>query len=380
MPDPTIGVCSLREVVVPSDELLAKCKRLFGHGAGSPADLLQETAEWCRERGVIFDHYGRGAVLEDLEQRVAELLGFPAARFMPSGTMAQCIALKVWGATSPHFAMHPLAHVEMYEDRAYSHLYGLRATLVGERHRPLLAADLAAMREPISALLVELPLRDAGGILPTWEELQELKQCAAHKGIRLHLDGARLWESAPFYNRSLAEICQGFDSVYVSFYKGIGALSGAMLLGPVDFLRQAEVWQHRAGGTLYTQVAHAASAAMLLEKRIPRMAVFVKRCRSIAAAVQRIEGVQVIPDPPHVNMMQVVLPLAPEVAEHALERLAEERELFLGRSTRRTRVPGTCALELYIGEAAMAWKDDEVEGAFRALLGCAAGAPDSSAP
>ena len=66
----------------------------------------------------------------------------------------------------------------------------------------------------------------------------------------MHMDGARLWESAPFYGRSYAEIAALFDTVYVSFYKGVGAIAGAALAGPADFIAEARVWQRRHGGDL----------------------------------------------------------------------------------------------------------------------------------
>src|SRR4029453_12776628 len=96
-----------------------------------------------------------------------------------------------------------------------------------------LAGDLKAYPERLAALLVELPAREIGGQLPTWDELNELSELARARGVHLHMDGARLWEAREAYApRSLADICALFDSVYVSFYKGIGALAGATVPGP----------------------------------------------------------------------------------------------------------------------------------------------------
>ena len=203
--------------------------------------------------------------------------------------MAQGIALRIWceRANLLHFAMHPSAHLELHEERGFARLHGLRATLVGPRERPLLARHVEALAEPIAALLTELPIREAGGQLPSWDELEALKGCAKNRGFRLHLDGARLWESAAHYGRSYADICRGFDSCYVSFYKGIGALSGAMLLGPADFIEQARLWQRRCGGTLYTMGAHIASATMLFEERLSLMPKLYTRAQEVAAVLAR---------------------------------------------------------------------------------------------
>ena len=99
-------------------------------------------------------------------------------------------------------------------------------------------------------MAIELPLREAGYLLPPWDELVGLVEAAQARGIPVHLDGARLWESQPFYDRPLAEIAALGDTVYVSFYKGLGGIAGAALVGPADVIAEARHWQHRHGGTL----------------------------------------------------------------------------------------------------------------------------------
>jgi hypothetical protein len=79
--------------------------------------------------------------------------------------------------------------------------------------------------EPLAALLVELPQREIGGLLPAWDDLVAQVGWARDRDTAVHLDGARLWEAAAGYERSPAEVAALFDSVYVSFYKGIGALA-----------------------------------------------------------------------------------------------------------------------------------------------------------
>ena len=96
-----------------------------------------------------------------------------------------------------------------------------------------MAADLEEVPGRLGAALVDLALRDAGCLLPSWDDLEfGLSSAARQRGVPLHLDGARLWESQPFYERSLAEVAGLFDSVYVSFYKGLGAQAGACVVAP----------------------------------------------------------------------------------------------------------------------------------------------------
>lgn len=326
--------------------------------------MLRDIAAWCDEQATEFDVYGTGPLIEEFESKVATLLGFPAGRFMPSGKVAQNVALRVWAerAGNPHFGMHPTSHLELHEARAYEHLFSLRATLVGPRDRPLLAEHLAAVPESLCALLTELPIREAGGQLPTWEQLEELKDAARQAGTRLHLDGARLWETAAFYQRSYSEICHGFDSAYVSFYKGIGALSGAMLLGPEDFIEEAAIWQKRCGGELYTLLPNVASAAMLFDQRLARMPAYYERTLALAECINATPGMATLPARPQASMMHVLLSCSPEAALRSRDRLAEESGVWLLDGVRPGEAPESSRYEWSIGEATCALALEELRG------------------
>jgi threonine aldolase len=354
-----------------SDEALRLASiPLPGHGHPDPAAELEAAAAWCRQHGVRPDVYGKGELIETFEAKVAQLLGFEAARFLPSGTMAQQIAMRVWCERQGrrHFGMHPTSHLELHEERGYRQLHGLDATLVGPRHSPLLAEHLAAVVEPLGALLVELPIREAGGQLPSWDELEALKAATAERGLPLHLDGARLWECAPAYGRSLAEITRGFSSCYVSFYKGIGALSGCMLLGDRDFLAEATVWQRRHGGNLFSLLPNVVTAAMRLDERLARMPLYLAWARALADALRDLPGLRLVPDPPHVNMFHVLLELTPQDALAARSRVAREHGLWLFGGARESSVPGTSRLELYVGDSALSLEPARVRAAFEALF------------
>ena len=119
--------------------------------------------------------------------------------------------------------MHPTSHLLIHEQEAYQALFGLHGAPVGQRLSPIMAADLESLAQPLACLLVELPIREAGGQLPGWEALEALKAAARARALPLHLDGARLWESRAFYGRTHAQIVDGFASVYVSTYKGLAA-------------------------------------------------------------------------------------------------------------------------------------------------------------
>ncbi len=351
-------------------ELRETCRPLLGHVRETPSELMRAAADWLDERGADPDVYGTGEELQAFEQRVAELLGFEAARFMPSGSMAQPIALRIWceRARLPHFGMHPTSHVELHEERGYAHLHGLRASLIGPAQSPLLAEHLEACPEALAVLLTELPIREAGGQLPTWEQLGALKTAAIERGVPLHLDGARLWECAPAYGRSLAEICEGFDSAYVSFYKGIGALPGSMLLGDAEFIAEAKLWQRRQGGVLYTLSPGLATAAAKLDERLAAMPAWHARAGEVAAVLNGVKGVRTLPDPPHTNLFHVFLDLDPEAALAARDVVAARCGLWLFQSVRAADKPGTSRFEWTVGQPAIEVSDADLRGAWETLL------------
>ncbi|BFO14117.1 hypothetical protein SHKM778_05050 [Streptomyces sp. KM77-8] len=211
---------------------------------------LLEAAGDVHDLDETSDVYGNG-VVEALEKRVAGLLGTEAAAFFPTGTMAQQVALRCWAGRTgtPAVALHPLSHPEVYERNAFSQVSGLRPVRMTNEPRLPTAAEVRDFEEPFGALMLELPLRDAGFVLPTWEELTEVVDAARERDAVVHFDGARLWECTEHFGRPLAEIAGLADSVYVSFYKSLDAFGGAALAGPAGLIEEARAWRHRYGGT-----------------------------------------------------------------------------------------------------------------------------------
>lgn len=362
------------------DELRRRSRPLSGGEPEPLAAELERVAAWCREYDIAADSYGDGADLQAFETRVAEMLGFEAARFMPSGTMAQQIAARIWSGRCgrPLIGMHPTCHLELHEERGYDRLHGLSVVFIGESERPMIAADLLAIAEPMAALIVELPTRENGGRLAPWDDLVELCGTARERGIAVHLDGARLWEAATGYERPLDEVARLFDSAYVSFYKGIGALPGSMLLGRADFIAEARIWQRRSGGILNNMMANWASAAMRLDDRLEKMPRYRDRAREVAAALAGIDGITINPDPPEVNMFHVFVAGDREALLLARDAIAGDRGLWLHGALLPSDVPNVHRFEVAIGDGALAADLDEVTASFEELLRLAEGGTASA--
>jgi threonine aldolase len=341
------------------------CERaLTGHGIQRADDLLATIPS-----GTAVDRYGEGGVVADLETAVTEILGLPAAVYLPSGTMAQQSVLRVHADRRGRRAVvfHPECHLDRHEGGALERLQGLVGRPVGDRHRVLQRSDLAGVAESAAALVIELPQRDLGGQLPSWDELRAQTAWARQRGAAAHLDGARLWEAAAGYDRPPAEIAALFDTTYVSFYKGIGALPGCALAGPEDVVGEVREWRGRMGGTLFGLWPGAASALTCLRRRLPLMPAYLQQARAIADAVRDLPGVTVVPDPPQTPMLHLLVRASAESFTTAARALAAESGLWTWEKPMPTGDPAVQRVEFSVGDATMALSVDEIRSAIAAL-------------
>ncbi|MFD9333575.1 threonine aldolase family protein [Streptomyces sp. NPDC060028] len=321
------------------------------------------------------DLYGDGVVAR-LERRVAELLGTQDAAFFPTGTMAQQVALRCWAGRTgnPVVALHPMSHPERWEAGALSVVSGLRTVHPTTEPRQPTPQEVRELPEPFGTLMLELPLRDAGFLLPAWEELEELVAAARERDAIVHFDGARLWESTVHFGRSLAEVAALADSVYVSFYKSLGGLSGAALAGSESLVAEARVWRHRYGGQIFRQFPAALSALAGLEAELPRLPSYVAQARVVAQALREAfaaAGVpwwRIHPEVPHTHQFQVWLPYEADRLTDAGIRLAEETGTVLFRRWSADGPPGVSMTEVDVTSPGLTWTPESTRAAAAAFL------------
>ena len=311
-----------------------------------------------------------GDAVTRLEERLAELLGKPAAVMFPTGTMAQQVAMRVHADRRGirTVAFHPQCHLEVHERKGYTVVHGLSAALVGSPFSLIALSDLAELTEPIAALLLELPQRDLGGQLPAWADLVTQTEWAHGRGAATHMDGARLWEAQPFYGRPHAEIAALFDSVYVSLYKGLMGISGSILAGQKDFIEHARVWRDRLGGDMARCWPLAISAERGLDELLPRMPEFAERARKLASLLGSLPGVHVVPDPPQTPMFHLHLDAAPEAVTEAARQLRDDGPLAPPRYARPSSSPRHCSFEITVSEQLDETTDTEIGDLIAELM------------
>jgi threonine aldolase len=340
-------------------ELRRSARKVLTRRPVEPAAALADMAQ-SDYAALPADFYGDGGAVAALEQRVAALVGKPAGLFFMKGMIAQLAVLRRYAEArrSPWIALHPLSHIDYDEDNAVEHLHGLRPLRVG-RVGPFTASDLAQLQEQLACVVAELPLRRAGYLLPSWEQLVEISQWCRERGVPFHIDGARLWETAAGYGRSLEEIAALADSVYVSFYKGLGGLAGCVVAGEPDFLASLKPWKTRHGGNLFAGFPYAISALIGLDRYLPQLTEYVRRARALAPAVAAIPSLEVYPVPSHVNAFAIVMPGRPDqLAEHN-RAFAKDTGIWLFNGFVEGPRPDTSIAEIVIGDSCEDFTDDE---------------------
>lgn len=317
----------------------------------------------------IFNAYQSGGVVAELEARVAELVGTPAATWFPSGVMAQGAALKVWSEDRQEnrVGLHASSHLLLHEEDSYRELWGLDAECLGQRGQCLSPDDIPDDASDLSALVIELPQRHEGGVLPDWDSLNEIIHKARNKGAAIHMDGARLWSCRPFYQRPYNEIASLFDSVYVSLYKDVGAPFGAVLAGSEAFIDKARTWRTRAGGTLYAAGGAVEASVTGLEELLPRIDRRVEVARAVAEDLKTEHGLSILPSPPHTNMFHIQFDQGREQVLAALQTVADETGVRLAKGVWPDPDDRGCALEITINDRFEVVPAQQLKRAFTAL-------------
>lgn len=320
-----------------------------GNGLVRPAELLASIPADTEE-----DVYGEGGAVTALEDYIATLLDKPAAVFLPSGTMAQAATLRVHAdrRTTRTVLWHPFCHLAQHEGQSYARLHQLIGRAVGDQESVLTRGDLEEVAEPVAAVLWELPQRDLGGQLPAWDDLMSQVEWARGRNAATHLDGARLWEATAGYDRSPAEIAALFDTVYVSFYKGVGALPGCCVAGSADDVAQVREWRNRMGGTLFALWPNAASALHLVPDALAEMPTRYAHAAAVAAAASAA-GITVVPDPPQTPMMHFLLPVSAQRYRENARELTTGTGLWVWPSAATTGDPNVVRVELTVGRATL---------------------------
>jgi threonine aldolase len=225
------------------------------------------------------DQFGEDPSINALQARVAELLGKEAALWLPTGTMANSVALRTLTRPGDDVIVVRESHAVWHETGAGAANAGVQFNEIGHAGR-FSAAELEAAIRPRAHLLyppttlveVENTHNRAGGVIVPLEQATAICGMAQEHGIATYLDGARLWNAAVASGHSVGELSAPFDLVGVAFSKGLGAPGGSMLAGSGDMILAATRYRRMAGGAMRQVGGFAAAAAYALDHHVGRLA------------------------------------------------------------------------------------------------------------
>lgn len=275
------------------------------------------------------DVLGDDPTVQALEARAAALSGKEAALFTPSGTMANQIAIRCWTQPGDEVLMEAGGHPFHYEAGAAAVISGVQIrTLPGEAGLLSTEAVAGALRPddvhcpPTALVILEDTANRGGGTVYPLDLLDAHGALARRLGLRLHLDGARIFNAVVAQGLPLDRLAAPVDSLCFCLSKGLGAPVGSLLCGPADFIRRARRVRKLLGGGMRQAGYLAAAGLHALTHHVDRLAEDHRRARALAAGLQAL-GLEVAAPP--TNMVYVGLPEALPLDAAALARALEER-------------------------------------------------------
>lgn len=297
--------------------------RLSGDGLGlSPAQYSRLLTHLAEEKGIVPDAYILEGVVEELEREYARILGKERAVFMPTGTLANHLAVRALAGGPSRVIVQAESH--LYQDtgdcvQTLSNITLVplapgRATFSADEVQQLLdQTRTGRVASRVSVISLETPVRRKQGATFDPIEMKRVVALARREGIRLHLDGARLFLEAAYAGKNVAEYAKPFDTVYVSLYKYFNAASGAILAGPRELLDGMYHVRRMFGGALYHAWPFAAVALHYLTGFSDRFSRAIRSSEELIRALSEHDAFKVERIPQGTNLFHLRVNRTPAI-------------------------------------------------------------------
>ncbi len=288
------------------------------------------------------DVFQEDPTINALQEKVAQLLGKEAALFCPSGTMTNQIAIKVHTNPLDEVICDKTSHIYMYETGGYAFNSGVAIKLLdginGKISVDLLTNAVNGDFDwlPKSQLVVlENTTNKGGGNYYTLDEIKEIRGFCLEKGLKTHLDGARLFNALVETNDSPLEIARHFDSVSLCISKGLGAPVGSVLAGKADFIKQARRFRKAMGGGMRQAGYLAAACIYALDNNVDRLKIDNDRAKKLGKILAELPYIETVkPVKTNIVIFDLKKPL---LAADFVEMLAQHGVLAVPFGVRSVR-------------------------------------------
>jgi threonine aldolase len=336
----------------------------------TPELMVSRLTEIADGAGIEADNYSLGGVVEQVEKRMAEILDKEAAVFMPTGTLANHLAIRNQCGRGQRAIVQEQSHIYHDIGDCVQQLSGINLIpLAHERPYFRLEEVKAAVETsvsgrvltPVGALVIESPVRRQHGQIMPFDVMREITEYCAANSIHTHLDGARLFMMSAATGISPAEYSDLFDTVYVSLYKYFGAPFGAILAGTEEFCRDLYHDRRMFGGGLSSASLAAALALEGMEGFEERFTGAMSKAERLFSELNRLDGLNVESYEHGSNIFPVALDVDVDV-EKFIEELANH-SVFVN-----TDEGNPTKIHLTVNTTILRQSNEDISRAFEAAL------------
>lgn len=271
--------------------------------AFSPMEYIQKLNEIDKEKTIKPDYYYHGGVTQQLEKECARITGKEKAIYLPTGTMANQLAIKLLNGSNTKVMVPENSHVYRDEADAAQSVHHKRLIPLGKDKPYFELEDLKqainytneneVFKSGIGTVVIENPVRRANGRAVPLAEIKKIAGFCREKGYKLHLDGARIHLASVYQNVSVTEYASYFDTVYLSLYKYLNATGGAMLCGEAKVIDEVSHHIKILGGTAFQSWSNTAVALHYLENIEDRWREVIIKVNSLIAGLNKIYGITI---------------------------------------------------------------------------------------
>jgi threonine aldolase len=280
--------------------------KFFGDGEfydGLP--YLEQLQIANSKQPIKVDRYGSGGAVEELEKKFEAITGKEKAIYMPSGTMANQLAIAMLSGENTKIFVQDTSHVHRDEADAAQSVFNKRLMPLAKNQTFFTADELKkaienldseeVFKSGLGCVSIENPVRRSDGRMVPIDEIKKISGYCKSKNIKLHLDGARIYLASAWSGVSIKEYASYFDTVYISLYKYLGASGGAILCGDRSLIEKMPHMIKIHGGNMFGNWLNAAMASYKLDTIEEKLEEVIKRSKDIFASLNQNTGIKISP-------------------------------------------------------------------------------------
>jgi len=305
-----------------------------------PTEYIAKLQEINSATPIERDFYGEGGTLDKLLKKFIAITGKEAAIYMPSGTMANQLAIHVLSGENSKVFVQETSHVYRDEADAAQTLYAKRLIPLGKEETGFTLEELQqsiayhdqgeVFKAGIGAVAIEIPNRRTDGAMVPIEEVKKISEFCRSKGYKLHLDGARIFMASAWSGNSIAAYASHFDTIYISLYKYLGAAGGAVLCGDKSVIEKMTHLVKIHGGTMFSSWANAAMVLHHIDGFDEKLKKAITQSTALFEMINKIPGLKVSPVKNGTNIFKLDMDAKIDSAKLS-KTMREKHNIILGQ-------------------------------------------------